>query len=40
VVVALRQQRLPRSRVIGFVLIGLAALGLGLFLYMWDLGPF
>jgi hypothetical protein len=37
VVVALRQQRLPRSRAIGFVLTGLAALGLGLFLLTWDL---
>jgi len=40
VVVAFRQQRLPRSRVIGFALTGIAALGLGLFLYSWDLGPF
>jgi hypothetical protein len=40
VVVAFRQQRLPRSRVLGFALTGLAAFSLGLFLYSWDLGPF
>jgi hypothetical protein len=40
VIVAIRQQRLPRSRVVGFALTGFAALGVGLFLYSWDLGPF
>jgi hypothetical protein len=40
VVVAVRQRRLPRSRMLGFVLTGLAALSLALFLYRWDLGPF
>lgn len=40
VVVAIRQQRLPRSRMLGLVLTGLAAFSLALFLYRWDLGPF
>ncbi|MCU0990316.1 MAG: hypothetical protein MUE63_12210 [Xanthomonadales bacterium] len=40
VAVAIRQQRLPRSRVFGLVLTGLAALSLSVFLYRWDLGPF
>jgi hypothetical protein len=39
VVVAARQQHLPRSRRIGFALAGLAALSLAVFLYCWDLGP-
>jgi pimeloyl-ACP methyl ester carboxylesterase len=40
VVVALGQQRLPRSRILGFALTGLAALSLAVFLFSWDLGPF
>jgi pimeloyl-ACP methyl ester carboxylesterase len=40
VVVAVRTRNLPYSRLIGFALTGFAALGLGLFLYTWDLGPF
>lgn len=40
VVLVVRQRRLPRSRVFGFALTGFAALGLSLFLYTWDLGPF
>jgi hypothetical protein len=40
VVVAIRQQRLPRSRMLGLVLTGLAAFSLALFLYRGDWGPF
>jgi pimeloyl-ACP methyl ester carboxylesterase len=40
VVVAVRWPGLARSRVLGFALTGFAALGLSLFLYTWDLGPF
>ena len=40
VIATLRAPRLPRSRAIGFALTGFAALGLALFLYTWDLGPF
>ena len=40
VVVAVRTRNLPYSTLIGFALTGFAALGLGLFLYTWDLGPF
>jgi hypothetical protein len=39
-IVAVRWPGLARSRVLGFVLVGFAALGLSLFLYSWDLGPF
>jgi hypothetical protein len=40
VVVAVRWPGLARSRVFGFALTGFAALGLSLFLFSWDLGPF
>ena len=39
-IVAVRWPGLARSRVLGFVLVGFAALGFSLFLYSWDLGPF
>jgi pimeloyl-ACP methyl ester carboxylesterase len=40
VIAALRAPRVARSRKLGFVLTGLAAVALSLFLYTWDLGPF
>ncbi len=37
---ARRQQRLPIGTLVGFLLTGIAAVGLSSFLLYWDLGPF
>lgn len=37
---ARRVYSLPGSRVVGFILTGIAAIVLSLFLFFWDLGPF
>jgi len=34
------QERLPIGTLVGFLLTGIAAVGLGSFLLYWDLGPF
>jgi RsiW-degrading membrane proteinase PrsW (M82 family) len=35
-----RKEKLPIGTVVGFLLTGIAALGLSTFLLYWDLGPF
>ena len=37
---ARRQKRLPVGTLLGFLLTGLAAIGLSSFMLVWDLGPF